>query len=60
MKRSPATLTDPIINPSQAFLKDPHPTLARMQAESPVLWSEKGKYWLVSRYQEVNEVLRDL
>lgn len=60
MKRSPATLTDPIINPSQAFLKDPYPTLAKMQAEAPVLWSEKGKYWLVSRYQEVNEVLRDL
>ena len=60
MVKSSATLTDPFISLSKEFLDNPYPTFARLREEAPVFWSEKGKYWIVSRYQDANSILRDL
>ncbi|MBU6454243.1 MAG: cytochrome P450 [Cyanobacteria bacterium REEB67] len=50
---NPLTSTDPI------FLNDPYPVLQKMRAETPVCWSKKNKYWLISRHAEVSAILRD-
>ncbi len=45
------------------FLRDPYPTYDRLRDEAPVYWLEHGGVtggmWLVSRYQDVDVVLRD-
>lgn len=51
---------DPLINISKEFYDNPYPTLARMRNECPVVWSEKGQYWLVTRYTYALEILGDL
>lgn len=53
-------LADPLTPMSPDFLQNPYPTLDKVRAECPVLWSEKGKYWLVTRFAEGNSILRDL
>lgn len=53
------TLSDPILSPSAEFLANPYPTLARLRQEAPVYWSEKGNYWLLTRYGDVHEVVSD-
>jgi cytochrome P450 len=60
MKKPTFSIADPLLHPSKEFLANPYATFAKMRAEAPVLWSDKGKYWLVSRYDDVNAVLRDL
>src|SRR4029453_6757315 len=60
MARAGATVTDPFISVSKEFLDDPYPTFARLRDQAPVFWSEKGKYWIVSRYQDASAILRDL
>jgi cytochrome P450 len=60
MTKPTAKLADPIVSPTKEFLEDPYPALARLRAEAPVFWSEKGKYWMVSRYDDVSAILRDL
>ncbi|MGW2279229.1 cytochrome P450 [Streptomyces sp. NPDC001770] len=45
-----------------AFLDDPRPLLHRMREEEPVRWSDAfppGGYWLVTRYEDADRVLRD-
>ncbi|WP_019546637.1 cytochrome P450 [Streptomyces sulphureus] len=41
-------LTDPMF-----FAEDPHPTYARLRAEDPVHWSEQGRFWALSKYDDV-------
>ncbi|HEY9730610.1 MAG TPA: cytochrome P450 [Drouetiella sp.] len=57
------TLSDRLINPlvatDQEFLNNPYPHLARLRTEAPVWWCAEQKYWLVSRYQDVQSVLKD-
>lgn len=60
MKKPTFSIADPLLHPSKEFLANPYATFAKMREEAPVLWSDKGKYWLVSRYDDVNAVLRDL
>lgn len=60
MKKPTFTITDPLLHPSKEFLANPYATFAKMRDEAPVMWSDKGKYWLVTRYDDVNAVLRDL
>lgn len=60
MKKPGSALADPLFHPTKEFLANPYPVFAQLRAEAPVMWSEKGKYWLVSRYEEVNAILRDL
>jgi cytochrome P450 len=49
-----ARLTDP-----RFFADDPFPAFARLRAEAPVFWCEKGGFWALSRYDDVRTVGRD-
>lgn len=60
MSKPGATISDPLISMKDEFLSNPYPTFARLREEAPVLWSERGKYWLVSKYDDVSAILRDL
>ena len=54
-----ATLVDPLKPLSQEFLVNPYPTFRRLREEAPVFWSDSGKYWIVSGYDDVRSVLRE-
>ncbi len=55
-----AQLIDPLNPLKQEFLDDPYPTLARFRQEAPVWWSDRSKFWIVTRYAETRAILRDL
>jgi len=42
-----------------AFIADPYPVYARLRAEHPVLWNPDTGQYLVSRFRDVNALLRD-
>lgn len=44
---------------SPAFVADPYPALARLRRESPVLFDEPTGQWVITRYADVNALLRD-
>ncbi|MEX2115114.1 MAG: cytochrome P450 [Pirellulales bacterium] len=47
---------------SQEYKRDPYPTLAEMLAQGPLVRMKYpfiGRFWAVTRYDEVNELLRD-
>ncbi len=48
-----------IFNPlDPAFIRDPYPTYRQLQTQAPVYRTPLG-VWLVSRYRDVSQVLRD-
>lgn len=50
----------PPYDPTQAaHRRDPYPTYARMRHEAPVFWSEQAGAWIVSRYEDIVDVLTD-
>jgi cytochrome P450 len=46
-------------DPLGAHMQDPHPLFARARAEEPVFWSPAVEAWVVTRYEDVRNVLRD-
>ncbi|MGH2527630.1 MAG: cytochrome P450 [Actinomycetota bacterium] len=42
-----------------AFIADPYPSYADLRDTAPVLYDEATDHWLVSRYEDVNALLRD-
>ncbi|WP_433079331.1 cytochrome P450 [Dactylosporangium sp. CA-052675] len=44
---------------SAEFVARPYPAYARLREESPVLWFEPSRQYLVSRHEDVNALLRD-
>ncbi|MFB4320139.1 cytochrome P450 [Actinomadura sp. 21ATH] len=44
---------------SADFVADPYPALAALRAERPVFFHEPTGQWVVSRYADVNALLRD-
>ena len=42
-----------------AFIADPYPVLARLRADHPVIYDPATNQWLVSRFADVNALLRD-
>ena len=42
-----------------AFVADPYPAYERLRADTPLLYDEATDHWLVSRYEDVNALLRD-
>ncbi len=42
-----------------AFVADPYPVLRRLQDEAPVFWSAAMSAWIVTRYDDVRQGLRD-
>jgi cytochrome P450 len=50
------SLDDALI--SSAYLQNPYPVLARLRTTDPVHWFEPWRMWLVTRYRDVQQVLR--
>ncbi|MEQ8676191.1 MAG: cytochrome P450 [Aggregatilineales bacterium] len=44
---------------SDAFFQNPYPVYQQLREESPVYWSEAWGAWVITRYDDVMEVLRD-
>lgn len=44
---------------TQGFLRDPYPVLARARAEQPVFFYPEMSFWVVTRYQDLVQVVRD-
>lgn len=44
---------------SEAFFRDPYPTLRRMQQEDPIYYWEPMKSWVLTRYEHISTLLRD-
>ena len=42
-----------------AFIADPYPVYAELRAHEPVRYDEATDHWLISRYEDVNALLRD-
>ena len=55
--RAPADLGYVPADP--AFIADPYPALARLRADAPVAYDEPTGQWLVSRFADVDGLLRD-
>ena len=41
------------------FIADPYPAYRELRERYPVLYNEETNQWIVSRYADVNELLRD-
>ena len=41
------------------FVADPYPAYERLRAAAPILYDEATDHWLVTRYDDVNALLRD-
>ncbi|WP_233526413.1 cytochrome P450 [Actinomadura spongiicola] len=44
---------------SPEFVADPYPTFERLRVDSPVFFHEPTRQWVISRYEDVNALLRD-
>ena len=42
-----------------AFIADPYPTLARLREATPVFRNERTGHWMLTRFADVHETLRD-
>jgi cytochrome P450 len=50
----------PFFDPARAaYRADPYPFLARLRREAPVFWSPELRSWVLTRYGECADVLRD-
>jgi len=43
---------------STSFLDDPYPVYARLREEDPIHWSEPWQSWVISRYEDVQAILK--
>jgi unspecific monooxygenase len=41
------------------FVADPYPVYERLRAQAPIIYDEATDHWLVTRYDDVNALLRD-
>jgi len=41
------------------FITDPYPVYEELRRDRPVLYDEETNHWLISRYEDVNALLRD-
>src|SRR5262245_19313298 len=44
---------------SPTFFSDPYPTLRRLREHDPVYWHPLLRSWVLSRYADIQRVLRD-
>ena len=49
-------LDDLLVDPE--FFQNPYPTYQRLQEEAPVHWCEPWKQWVITRHDDVMDVLR--
>ncbi len=55
----PVSLADRFAPTDPAFIEDPYPVYTEMRERAPLLYHEATDHWLVSRYRDVNALLRD-
>lgn len=60
MSTQSTKLVDPLQPLQEEFLQNPYPSFKRMREEEPVFWSPKNKYWIVSRFDDIFGILKDL
>lgn len=60
MPNPTTTVIDPLNPLLPEFLENPYPTFHKMRETSPVAWSEKSKYWMCTRYEDVKEIFGDM
>ncbi|MBY0360030.1 MAG: cytochrome P450 [Candidatus Obscuribacterales bacterium] len=53
-------IKDPLLNVSDDFLRNPYPYYSELRENAPLYWSESGKYWIVTRFEDADAILRDL
>jgi len=41
------------------FIADPYPVLNEIREATPIYWSETSRHWVVTRFSDVQETLRD-
>jgi pimeloyl-[acyl-carrier protein] synthase len=41
-----------------SFYGNPYPTFARLRAENPIYWHKAAQTWLISRYDDIDFILR--
>lgn len=52
-----AQFDEALLTPS--YLADPYPYYAALRQHDPVSWSERLRAWVLTRYEDVHEALRD-
>lgn len=55
-----STLVDPLNPLLPEFLQNPYPFYEQLRNEAPIFWSEKSKYWMLTRYEDIHAVLKDM
>jgi cytochrome P450 len=51
---------DPHFDPlDPGYLADPYPYYARFRREAPVFYAPKIDFWVVSRYEDILEIVKD-
>src|SRR6185369_7532115 len=53
------SLLDPYQHVTEEFLRDPYPTYELLRNEAPIFKGPDSQRWLVSKYADVNAILRD-
>ncbi len=60
MSTSQTTMPDLFHPATPEFIQDPYPHYDRFRNEAPIYKSQIGGEWILTRYADVNEILRDL
>ena len=60
MSANPIILVDPYHELADEFLQDPYPTYERLRNQAPIFKSPTEDRWLISRYADVNAIVRDI
>ena len=51
---------DPGFDPlDEEYLRDPYPHFARFRREAPVFYAPKMDFWVVSRYEDIQRIVKD-
>ncbi|MDN5697801.1 MAG: cytochrome P450, partial [Rubrobacter sp.] len=51
---------DPEFDPlDEEYLRDPYPHFARFRREQPVFYAPKMDFWVVSRYEDIQRIVKD-
>ena len=56
---APSSASVPFRPTDPAFLRDPYPAYARLRERAPVLWHAPWNAFVVTRYRDVDRLLRD-
>src|SRR5215218_2068617 len=59
-QRNAGHLVDPDFDPLDPdYLAEPYPYYARFRREAPVFYAPKIDFWVVSRYEDIVDIVKD-